>query len=174
MEKTINELICEIINAFRCKKCWYASCGGVAGATFALALGRKIRRINPLKNKSHSDDYRQYEGEVNLYVWCTWRLDSKEGPITSSDDSKKGIAKALDQLLGKKVTDIRVDIPCWDLHVMFSDGLSLHVFCDHLQNKPSFDGNWEVWLRQKAVFFGPGSKHEIQIRKSKKGNRVMT
>ena len=68
LEDLANEIAKKIVDAFRNKKCWYASAGGSTSPTFALAFGRKVRRQAPLENEAHPRDYRQYEGEVNLYV----------------------------------------------------------------------------------------------------------
>jgi len=164
MENLADGITKKIVDAFRNKKCWYASAGGSTSPTFALAFGKKVRRQAPLENEAHPRDYRQYEGEVNLYVWCTWRLDDAESPLTSSDDSEHSIDEALGALLGKKVLDARLERPGWDLHIKFEKELMLHVFSDHVGDTPSFDGNWEVWLKDRAIFFGPGSKHEVEVR----------
>lgn len=163
-ESTPDSLIGEIVDAFRGKECWYVSSGGAVGPAFALAFGKKIRRRTKLENKAHSKDYQQYEGEANLYIWCTWRLDSVDRPLTGSDDSEKRIGRELARLVGKKMVDVRIDRPGWDLHIRFDDELTLHVFCDHVGDDPSFDGNWEAWLKEKAIFFGPGSRYEVQAK----------
>src|SRR2546430_12818252 len=73
-----------VIQALLGKPCWYVSCGGSVGATFQLAFGAKIPRDHVVNNRAHSDEYRHFEGEANLLVWCTWRLDGPETPRSNS------------------------------------------------------------------------------------------
>src|SRR5439155_19032144 len=122
-----------------------------------LALGEKVPRRAPLKNPAHSEEYRRFEGEANLLVWCSWRLDGPHRPLSSSDDSSEAIAQELGQLVGSQVESLGLTPPAWDLTVAFSRGLVLRIFCDHLPGNPSFDGNWELWGRDAVGFVGPGA-----------------
>lgn len=166
MEKTINEIINEITRGLMGEEIWYVSCCGAAGSTFGLDMGRKIPRAFELKNKAHPKEFRQYEGEVRLNVWCNWRLDNAVGQITNSDDTDEVIEPGLEQVKGRKIIDVQIDLPFWDLHVKFDGDLTLHVFSDCLSGDSSLDNNWEVWLKERAFFFGPGQKYEI-LRKVK-------
>lgn len=153
-----------LAGSLRGLRCWYVSCGGCTIPTFQLALGGKIPRQAPLRNSAHPEEYRNYEGEANLLVWCTWRLDGADRPVTSSDDSADAIERGLTGLLGCDVEDAQVTPPAWDLTVRFSGGLQLRVFGDHVPGDQSFDGNWELWLRQVAVLVGPGDRCVIEPR----------
>lgn len=159
------ETVSEIERAFHGRRCWYVSCGGsYVGATFELALGRKIPRDHILQNDAHSDDFRHFEGEANLLVWCTWRLDGTDGPISSSDDSDQGITDGLHRLVGEMVEKVQVEMPGWDLVLRFSGDLTLRIFCDHVPGDPSFDGNWQVSLQDKTISLGPGTTCDIEPR----------
>lgn len=143
--------------------CWYASAGGQhVGSTFSLAFGQKVLRRVPLTNPAHSEEYRRYEGEVNLVVWCTWRLDGPDEPESSSDDTEQGILSALEGLIGAQVVDAVIERPAWDLGLLFSPFHRLQLFCDHVPGEPSFDGNWELHARDRAFYFGPGSLVEVE------------
>ncbi|MBV9123746.1 MAG: hypothetical protein JO112_10350, partial [Planctomycetes bacterium] len=120
------------------------SSGGGAGSTFQLALGGKVRRPLPLKNPAHAEDFRQFEGEVSLFVWCAWRLDALDRPVTSWDDTEESVAAGLEQLVGSRIDTIEVVPPAWDMTLKFSNSLWLRVFCDHVPGEPSFDGNWDL------------------------------
>jgi hypothetical protein len=72
-----------MVDSLRELPCWYVSCGGAVGPSFQLALGNRVLRNRPLKNSAHPDEFRRFEGEANLLVWCSWRLDGSEGPRTS-------------------------------------------------------------------------------------------
>lgn len=145
-------------------RCWYVSCGGAAGPTFQLAFGEKIPRREALKNPAHSELYRYYEGEANLLVWCTWRLDGSQGPLTSSDDTDDAINRNLGRLRDTDVRSVSVTSSSWDLRISFKNRLRLLVFCDHVPGEPSFDGNWELWLRHLALYVGPGNRWQVEER----------
>lgn len=147
-------------------RCWYVSCGGAAGSTFELALGEKIRRSEVLNNPAHPEEFRHFEGEANLLVWCSWRLDGPEGPLTSSDDASEGSVQHLARLREAKIRYAALTPNSWDLRVAFGNRLKLTVFCDHVPGDPSFDGNWELWLRGLTLFVGPGNRWEIEERQA--------
>ena len=144
--------------------CWHVSCGDSTLPSFQLALGGKVARRVPLRNPAQSEEYRQFEGEASLLVWCSWRLDGPEAPVTSSDDVSEAICQGLECLRGAAVLDTVVTGAAGDVRIDFAGGLRLHVFCDHLPGQPSFDGNWEVWLPEVAVFVGPGARQVVQPR----------
>ena len=145
--------------------CWYVNAGGnYVGSTFSLALGGQVPRERPLANPRHPEEYRKYEGEANLIVWCAWRLDGPDAPETSSDDTESAIQSGLERLVGSRIVDVIVERPAWDLRILFSPFHRLQVFCDHVPGAPSFDGNWELHLKDQAFFFGPGSKMEVERR----------
>src|SRR5437763_16523148 len=96
-------------------RCWYVSCGGAAGPTFELALGGKVPRRIPHKNPAHAEEFRRFEGEANLLVWCSWRLDGPDCPLTSSDDSPRAVIDGLERLVGVHVESVVVTPPAWDL-----------------------------------------------------------
>jgi hypothetical protein len=148
----------ELIRSLRGKQCWYVSCGGAAGSTFKLAFGDRIPRIAPLLNTAHSEEFRRFEGEANLLVWCTWRLDASTAPLTSSDDMLEHVVPALESLANTVAVDVAVELPSWDLRIGFTNGHVLHVFCDHMRGQPSFDGNWELSLVDKIVLIGDGKR----------------
>jgi hypothetical protein len=172
MNPVIPKQVCDVISILNGLECWYASTGGAAGATFELAFGGKIRRAIPLHNPSHSQEFRQYEGEASLFVWCAWRLDSPDSTITSWDDEQTTIQNGLARLTGSRVLAVDIFPPGWDLDMRFDNGLRLHVFADHVPGDPSFDGNWELVTQNWLLAFGPGAKYTIEARPpQKKGNQ---
>lgn len=154
----------EVISVLRGKPCWHTSCGGCTIPTFSLSLGDKVLRTIPLPNPTQSDEFRTFTSEVSLYVWSTWRLDDKKGPITSSDDTETHIVQSLELLVGQRTVAARVELPGWDLHLEFSSGHLLHVFCDHMPGEPSWDGNWSRVLHDHAIEIGVGSECTIESR----------
>jgi hypothetical protein len=146
-----------LVGSLQGLRCWYVSCGGNVGSTFQLALGEKV--------PAHSEEYRAFEGEANLLVWCAWRLDGPGRPLASWDDGDAAVKDGLLKLVGTRVESVELTPPAWDLTVRFSGGLHLRIFCDHVPGDPSFDGNWELWLRHVAVLVGPGERCLIEPRK---------
>jgi hypothetical protein len=165
----------DFLFALRELRCWYVSTGGSAGPTFQLALGGKIQRHEELTNSAHTDEFRRFEGEANLLVWCTWRLDGPEGPLTSADDTPENIAERLALLVGERVVGVAAINQAGDLRLRMSNRLTLRVFCDHVGSDPSFDGNWELWDAEQSLFVGPGKRMEIVAREmSPSGRKVVT
>lgn len=153
-----------LVNRLISLECWYVSAGGAVGTTFQLALGRRIPRDRPLDNQAHSQDYRDSEGEANLLVWCDWRLDGKDEPVTSCDDTPERVRAGLERIVGHKVTAAILVPPAWDLGLEFDGGLILKIFADHVPGDPSFDGNWDLSLQDVGLYVGPGAKLEIEPR----------
>jgi hypothetical protein len=147
-------------------ECWYASTGGSAKSTLQLALGEKVARPHPLRNKAHSDEFRQFEGSVNIFIWCAWRLDGSHGPLTSWDDTEQSIKERLSNLPGNRIEHVDLVPGTWDINIRFLNGLFLRVFCDHVPGDPSFDGNWDLRTQNVAIAFGPGANYRIESRSS--------
>jgi hypothetical protein len=164
MDPNTNHELATLVRNLEGLTCWYVSSGGAAGSTFQLALGGKIPRSRPLTNPAHPEEYRRFEGEANLLVWCAWRLDGEDRPLTSWDDSSETVSQELGRLAGLRVEAVALARPAWDLALRFSGGLHLQLFADHVPGDPSFDGNWEVWLPQVAAFVGPGAAYVIEPR----------
>ena len=57
-----------------------------------------------------------------------------------------------------------MESPSWDLKLELSGGLTLKIFCDHVPEDPSYDGNWELWTEHEVVAVGPGATIEKQRR----------
>lgn len=161
MVTTNPDLIYDSLNSIVSLNCWYISTGGAAGSTFHMAFGRKKPREILLKNDAHSQEFRENQGEVELYVWCAWRLDSSEKPIVSWDQKNTTIDHELNRLVGEKIIGVKTYAPAWDLEITFSNSLILRIFSDHLPDDHSFDGNWEVVSSLGALNVGPGNKWEF-------------
>jgi hypothetical protein len=164
MSKNLPEELDHILRSLSGLECWYVSCGGAAGSTFQLVLGEKIRRSVPLKNLEHLEDFRQFEGEVGLFVWCAWRLDSPVEPVSSWDDTQESIETCLKTLIGTRIRSIEVFPPAWDATIRFSNTFCLRIFCDHVCGAPSFDGNWDLRRKNKIISLGPGSMYRTETR----------
>jgi len=157
----------EIRVALAGKRCWYAYSTCVS--TVGLALGRKLAREKPLRNKSHTEEYRRFEGELHLIIWCSWRLDKGTGPLVSSDGDEQVCHDRLGALIGRTVQAVEVS-PSWDLQIGFSGGFLLSAFPDHVGESANFDGNWELWRPDQAYLVGTDLTCEVMDR----DNRPLT
>ena len=142
--------------------CWraYTSAGNSPG----ICLGKRVPRPEAEAMRSRPrwrdlplDSDRFFTSEAQFIIWCTWRLDSNDRPISSSDDAEESASAAIKQLAGTSLQSAKVNLPAGDLELLFSNAQRLRVFCDHVPGDPSFDGNWELFLLQSHVMVGPGA-----------------
>jgi hypothetical protein len=147
-------------------ECWEVSCGGAAGSTFQLALGKKVPLPAPSKKTKHSHAFPEFEGEASILVWCAWRLDGSDGPLTSWDDTKESIEEELTKLTSSRIESIEVIPPAWDMNIKFSNSLCLRVFSDHVPGDPSFEGNWDLRTPSAFIAVGPGARYRVEERSS--------
>src|SRR5258707_1132707 len=109
----------ELVHVLEGLECWYVSTGVAAGSTFQLALGKKVERSVPLKNRAYWKQSRRFQGEVGLLVWCAWRLDGSDSPLTSWDDAEASVEGGLLRLVGARATTVEVISPAWDMTIEF-------------------------------------------------------
>lgn len=148
------EELLTVVRALEGRPCWYVNAGGAVGTSFSLALGEKIQRESPLRNPSASEEYRQFEGEFGLYVWCSWRLADGDGAIVSSYEPVFDAGK-LKMLTGQVVRDVELEPHSLDLKLCF-ERAQLDVFCDHVFSASSYDCNYELHCPQGTFVVGPG------------------
>lgn len=157
-----------LLDTLRGQEVWFVNSGGAAGSSFSLSLGKRVPRDTPLQNPSVTDDFRQNEGELALYVWCTWRLESGDS-IASSDQDSEEAEPLLKALVGKTVKSVEVRGRCFDLHLTIGDA-NLDIFCDGVPPEPSFDSNWELIVRQStALVVGPGFASDLSFLSAQPG-----
>lgn len=158
---TSDEMAAATLKALEGKPCWYVNAGGAAGATFSLAIGGKTPRTVPLTNPTVSDDFRQFEGEWNLYIWCSWRLEDERGAIASSYQPEVDGAAVLKSLTGQVLGNVVLDPHSLDLCLEF-DRSRLVIFCDHVLPASETDCNWELTAGARSLVAGPGSSYKVE------------
>lgn len=171
----------EIKSSLLGRKCWYAYTS--VGNTPKLVLGRKVprdaedlaaraklaaRRKSRGVARHHPDVWERCQGESELLVWCSWRLDDAKGPVTSWDDEPKRCEDGIRGLIGRSVRDVKIGAG-WNLRLDFAGGLVLSVLPDHVGPSASFDGNWELWKPVQAYLIGTDLRCEVIDRE----NRVL-
>jgi len=142
------------------KKCWYVACVRDA-PRFDLALGKKIPRRRFLANPRHSTEYRRYEGEVELVVWCSWRIEGRTGPLASFSEALPVVHQKLQMLVGRRIQGVQVARPTWDLTLSFTRGLALTLFCDHVGADPFYKTNWELQMPDYRLYVCANSKVKV-------------
>jgi hypothetical protein len=115
------------------KECWAFYAGRASGSVIDLHFGAKLPRRQPLQNVNLSDTERNYDGEFSLYVECAWRLDSIDQVIagwTQWSDSIDNMFEGLRLVKGRRVEQVDIKRPAWDLTLRFDNNLALSVFAD--------------------------------------------
>jgi hypothetical protein len=163
----------EIKSSLLGRKCWYAYTS--VGNTPKLVLGRKVPRDAEdlaaraklaARRKSRGvarrppDVWDRYQGESELLVWCSWRLDDAKGPVTSWDDDPQRCENGICGLIGHSVRNVEIGAG-WNLRLDFAGGLVLSVLPDHVGPSASFDGNWELWKPDQAYLIGTDLTCEV-------------
>jgi hypothetical protein len=163
----------EIKSSLLGRKCWYAYTS--VGNTPKLVLGRKVprdaedlaaraklagRRASRGVARHHPDVWERCQGESELLVWCSWRLDDAKGPVTSWDDESQRCEDGICGLIGHSVRNVEIGAG-WNLRLDFASGLVLSVLPDHVGPSPSFDGNWELWKPDQAYLIGTDLTCEV-------------
>jgi hypothetical protein len=134
--------ICEALKMIVDKHCWSFTAGEGTGSVIEFDFGKKIKRKKPLSNKYLSEEQRAFQGEYDLFVECSWRLDERKDVICSSKDSNKEngvIVSGLKRLVNKKVISIEIHKPAYDLDLYFINNLTLKIFCDETNSAENVD-----------------------------------
>lgn len=124
------------------QNCWSMTAGEGTGSNIALDFGRKILRKTEIKNDYLSEDQRKYRGEFSLYITCSWRLDSHSGVICGSKEPNQNngpMIEGLKRIVTKRIIDIDIISPAFDLIIQFDDRLTLRIFCDETDPNDEFD-----------------------------------
>lgn len=151
----------EVRAALMGKRCWYAFIS--FGCTFAVDLGRKVSRspeevaaldrLHAKRPSGHPVEYRRFQGESHLVVWCSWRIEQAGRPLASSDSEPEESKAAVRRLVGKTVRQVDI-LSGWDLRLTLTSDLTVKVFPDHVGPAANFDGNWELWRPEQAYLIG--------------------
>ena len=100
-----------------------------------------------------------YEGESNLMVWSSWRLQRKLRVISTSEDMESRAIRSIESIVGATILEVTVTSPANDMVICFDTGVVLHLFCDRVGGKTK--QNWEIFAGPKIIAAGPGSQCEV-------------
>lgn len=139
------------------KLCWSVLAGAGTGATMHLEFGAKAPRRASLRERPQiTSEQAHYEGELDLFVQCAWRLERSQSVLCGSTDDDRNdgpMVRGLQELVGKLIVAVDVDDPVPDLELLFGDGLRLKVFCDQT-NLETNDDNYSVRLGETIYVVG--------------------
>jgi len=161
MVKTFDEFyncLTVLIDKWLC--CFFA--GGSAGSRIVLSFGSEESCRPGTEITYQNGENTELEGEISLFVKSSWRLDGLSEPVTSSDEDSESIARALAVLIGKRVKNVEVFRPAWDMCVSFTDDLQLRVFCDRIAGDVNFDYNWHLRFANSLIAAGPGYHFQVE------------
>lgn len=154
----------EVLQSLVGKPCWDFAAGAGTGSHVSFDFGRKLRRADPLRNPLVTDTVRRYTGEIDLFVTCSWRLDSETEVLCGAEDdnTEEGpMQHGLRQLLGRRVRAVQLREPGLDLVLELEGGLTFRVFCDEVN--ADGDDNYTVFVphfyynvgKRSRLFKGP-------------------
>ncbi|MCC6739916.1 MAG: hypothetical protein IT452_12785 [Planctomycetia bacterium] len=151
-----------MLEAFCGQRCWHVAAGAI-GYAFSAEFGDKVGRDRPLLGKLSGpspDEFELFKGYASLMIWCPWRLDGNEAPISSSAEDRGLIERKLQSLIGRTVQKATVISTALDLLIEFDAGLKLRVFSEYTADV-DLGHNWSCHLGTAQCIAGPGVQWRI-------------
>ncbi len=153
-----------MLDSLKGQACWSVIAGAGTGSAVRILIGGKILRAKPVPNPKLSAIERVYDGEMDLFVTCAWRLE-RTGEIvcgSTDDDRNDGpMVSGLSQMVAKRVVSIEVSEPLPDVAIEFTDGLCLRLFCDQT-NLETDDDNYSVKVGGTILAVGARARLSIE------------
>jgi hypothetical protein len=89
-------------------------------------------------------------GELDILVWCVWRLQDSQGAICSSDSTPERQKEGTSRLIKQTVLAVDFSPPAWDAVIHFTADLTLQVFCNYthhteVETNWFFRNGWELY-----------------------------
>jgi hypothetical protein len=127
--------------------------GSGTGSVVNFGFGCEVLRKQPLRNTALSEDDRKFGSELELMVYCAWRI-SKAGEVQCAwrDSNEQGgdMLAGLYLLKGRRVLGAHIGALASDLNIYLEDEFLLQIFCD-LTNDYDADYNY-VFYRDDSCF----------------------
>lgn len=122
------------------KECTTIIGGAGSGSVIGLGFGERLRRTKPLKNPMLREADRNYASELELTVYCAWRLGSGSEVLCGWRDAGEDRTwSLLRSLVGRTVESTTVEPGTHDVAVRFDGAFALDIFCDITANDESED-----------------------------------
>lgn len=152
------------INSLKGKKCWSVIAGSGTGSVVSLGFGEKKLKNRPIDNTALSEDERTFDPEVEIVIYCAWRLSHSDGVLCGWRDSNEAggaMLGGLSLLREKKIINIQLCLKSYDLKLHFEGDICLNIFCDQTSDFDS-DENYTLFVDNTAYTVGLKSKVEIE------------
>jgi hypothetical protein len=89
-------------------------------------------------------------GELDILIWCVWRLQDSDGAVCSSESPPEQQKEGTKRLIGETVVAVDLFSPAWDAVIRFSSGLVLQIFCNYthfseMETNWFFRNGWKLY-----------------------------
>jgi len=118
---------------FQGSRCWNV-CTCECAQSLRLSFGKAVE--SRVYNQSLK---KRYDGQYELFVLCSWRLDSPDSRICGAGCDHDKIKQTASCLIGDTFESIEIIPPFCDATVHFRSGKKLRIFCDYFDKDGS---NW--------------------------------
>jgi len=148
------------------KTCWGVTAGEGTGSVIGVDFGKKINRKRPLSNIHLSEEQRNFQGEYDLFVECSWRIDSQESVVCGSKDANESygtMVSGLNRIVGQRIVAVNANLPAYDLELRFDNDLILKIFCDETNESEDCD-NYTFGTPEQNYIVGCRSQLSIEER----------
>lgn len=144
------------IDVLKGKSCWSIVAGEGTGSVVTIGFGDKRKKSKPLKNPNLTEEQRNFDSEIEIMVYCAWRVLSSDSIICSWRDSNEldgEMLKGLQLLKDKKVIEAKLMETTYDLDIIFENGIRFQLFCDQTNDYDS-DENFTIFMGHESCTVG--------------------
>lgn len=139
------------VSKLRGLSCWGFSAGPNTGWSVDFHFGAKLPRERSAARRP--DGPIGFDGERNLWIFCTWRLDSREAVVCGSDADNAvdgEMIRCLRSLENTRVVAVEIRPPAFDLDLHFANGLVFRAFCDAVSSL-EYPDNYGIYAGEEAL-----------------------
>ena len=144
------------------KPLWRASAGNQKGCNLHFRFGAKLPKEKQIFLISDQDAYPgEYQGQYDLFIKCSWRLDSPEKVLCSNRSNFRSIRSGMNKIEGMIILDVELHFPGYDLTLYFDKGLTFKIFCDTVNLKYGEDNYYYSVLPEDNFEIGTLSRLKL-------------
>ncbi|WP_325892222.1 hypothetical protein [Grimontia sp. NTOU-MAR1] len=152
-------MIGEIEKIIENKLCGSVVYGKGTGSIISIGFGDKIKRKVPLRNDQLTEESKNYTFELELIIYCCWRIRTSDSIILGWRDALcDDKMKEINTLSKRKVTGVKIDPSTYDIKIEFSGDLFLEIMCD-ITNDFDSDDNYIFYTKSNTYAVGINSSY---------------
>ena len=145
--------------------CWHVSFVEELSPAIGLSLGEKCERASPLLSSRAGSEFGRFEGEMNLFVSCPWRLRNASLILCSSVSESDQVHSTIAQLFNAHVKEVTLSNFTWDMCIVFSTGVVLESFCaGDVTVEPRMRSDLSIRYGTRRLALGPGANARDYVR----------